>query len=82
MNLEVGWRSCAAFEDDALSNPEEFLWRDDAINIYVVAELEGVGGICSFSYDPRHENIIVITNGIFENIQKQRVVGSTRSGTI
>ena len=57
-----------AFEDDALSDPDKYLWRDDAINIYLVNAIDGAGGVCSFPHDSRHEDIIVIANGLFDGI--------------
>lgn len=52
-----------ALERDAKADPDAFLWRDDAVNFYVVDELVGaggsVGGTCSF---PPHDEIIAINN--------------------
>lgn len=56
------------FEDRARSDPTKFKWRDDAINVYLVKSIEGAGGVCSFPHDRRHDEIVVIANGLFNGI--------------
>ena len=47
-------------ESNARSDPGSYLWRDDAINIYIVDRLDGAGGICSFPTVGPHRNVIVL----------------------
>jgi hypothetical protein len=54
-------------EDAALANPARFAWRTDAINVYIVGQVEGpVTGVCSFPHDPRHEEIVIIQNEVLD----------------
>ena len=49
-------------ERAALTEPERLKWRDDAINIYVVDNLEGAGGACSFPTFGPHREVVVINS--------------------
>lgn len=49
----------AAMEDQASSNPSTFYWRNDAINVFLVDDLVGAGGLCSFS-DGLHQEIVFV----------------------
>lgn len=46
-------------EATAKQQSEEYAWRTDAINFYVLPDIVGAGGICSF---PATDQIIVISN--------------------
>lgn len=50
-------------EDQASSDPSMFYWRTDAINVFLVDEIVGAGGLCSFS-DGLHQEIIFVEPGI------------------
>jgi hypothetical protein len=53
-------------EQAAKSNPVRFAWSESAINIYVVADLEGCAGVCSFPHGMGYANtssdMIIINN--------------------
>ena len=49
-------------EQAALRDPERLEWRSDAINLYVVDQLEGAGGVCSFPAFGPHREVIVINS--------------------
>ena len=53
----------SSFESAAIANPSGYRWRSDAVNIYVVNQIEDAGGICSFPTAGSHRNIIVIHSG-------------------
>ncbi len=59
---EINTTTRSAIEDDALADPASYLWKEDAINIYVMEGPEEVGfrGYCSTS--PSRRTIILRTN--------------------
>src|SRR5262245_53464115 len=51
-----------SLEDAAKANKAGYLWRDDAINNYVVDRITDAGGVCSFP--PGRETIVINSRGI------------------
>ncbi len=49
-------------ETQAKADPTNYLWRTDAINIYVADTISDAGGVCSFPTIGPHREVIVINS--------------------
>lgn len=58
MTLNEVW----TLESTAIANATQYKWRSNAINLYIIPNLVGAGGACS--YPAAHQIIVISNNGI------------------
>ncbi len=57
--------SLRSLETQAKADPTNYLWRTDAVNIYVADTISDAGGVCSFpTIGPHREVIVINSHGI------------------